>query len=279
MHLLSFTWNPDQVLLDLGFFQLRYYSLMFVIAFSLGWFIMKKIYKKENQSEEALDSLFIYTVLATLIGARLGHFLFYEPSVFITDPLSIILPVKFSPEFEFTGFRGLASHGAAIAIIIAMYYYSKKVLHKPILWILDRIVIPVAIGGVFVRFGNFFNSEIIGKPTNSDYGVVFTQLGESFPRHPAQLYEAAGYLLVFIILWYFYWKTDKSTKSGYLFGLFLVLLWTVRFIAEFYKKSQGGFESELGLLSTGQWLSIPFILVGIYFMFRASKTTPSTVAK
>lgn len=272
MHLLSFTWNPDQVLLDLGFFQLRYYSLMFVIAFSLGWFIMKKIYKNENQSEEALDSLFIYTVLATLIGARLGHFLFYEPSVFITDPLSIILPVEFSPEFKFTGFRGLASHGAAIAIIIAMYYYSKKVLHKPLLWILDRIVIPVAIGGVFVRFGNFFNSEIIGKPTNSDYGVIFAQLGESFPRHPAQLYEAAGYIVVFIVLWYFYWKTDKSNKSGYLFGLFLILLWTVRFIAEFYKKSQGGFESELGLLSTGQWLSIPFILVGIYFMFRPSTT-------
>lgn len=272
MHLLSFTWNPDQVLLDLGFFQLRYYSLMFVIAFSLGWFIMKKIYKNENQSEEALDSLFIYTVLATLIGARLGHFLFYEPSVFITDPLSIILPVEFSPEFKFTGFRGLASHGAAIAIIIAMYYYSKKVLHKPLLWILDRIVIPVAIGGVFVRFGNFFNSEIIGKPTNSDYGVVFAQLGESFPRHPAQLYEAAGYIIVFIVLWYFYWKTDKSNKSGYIFGLFLILLWTVRFIAEFYKKSQGGFESELGLLSTGQWLSIPFILVGIYFMFRPSTT-------
>jgi len=272
MHLLSFTWNPDQVLLDLGFFQLRYYSLMFVIAFSLGRFIMKKIYKNENQSEEALDSLFIYTVLATLIGARLGHFLFYEPSVFITDPLSIILPVEFSPEFKFTGFRGLASHGAAIAIIIAMYYYSKKVLHKPLLWILDRIVIPVAIGGVFVRFGNFFNSEIIGKPTNSDYGVVFAQLGESFPRHPAQLYEAAGYIIVFIVLWYFYWKTDKSNKSGYIFGLFLILLWTVRFIAEFYKKSQGGFESELGLLSTGQWLSIPFILVGIYFMFRPSTT-------
>lgn len=272
MHLLSFTWNPDQVLLDLGFFQLRYYSLMFVIAFSLGWFIMKKIYKNENQSEEALDSLFIYTVLATLIGARLGHFLFYEPSVFITDPLSIILPVEFSPEFKFTGFRGLASHGAAIGIIIAMYYYSKKVLHKPLLWILDRIVIPVAIGGVFVRFGNFFNSEIIGKPTNSDYGVVFAQLGESFPRHPAQLYEAAGYIIVFIVLWYFYWKTDKSNKSGYIFGLFLILLWTVRFIAEFYKKSQGGFESELGLLSTGQWLSIPFILVGIYFMFRPSTT-------
>lgn len=275
MHLLSITWDPNQVLLDLGFFQLRYYSLMFVIAFSLGWFIMKKIYKNENQSEEALDSLFIYTVLATLIGARLGHFLFYEPSVFITDPLSIILPFQFSPEFEFTGFRGLASHGAAIGIIIAMYYYSKKVIHKPILWILDRIVIPVAIGGVFVRFGNFFNSEIIGKPTNSDYGVVFAQLGESFPRHPAQLYEAAGYILVFLILWFFYWKTDKKDKSGYIFGLFLVLLWTVRFFAEFYKKSQGGFESELGLLSTGQWLSIPFILVGIYLMFRPTTKTSS----
>ncbi|EKF55969.1 prolipoprotein diacylglyceryl transferase [Galbibacter marinus] len=280
MHLLSFTWDPNQVLLDLGFFQLRYYSLMFVIAFSLGWFIMKKIYKNENQTEEALDSLFIYTVLATLIGARLGHFLFYEPSVFITDPLSIILPFQFTPNFEFTGFRGLASHGAAIGIIIAMYYYSKKVIKKPILWILDRIVIPVAIGGVFVRIGNFFNSEIIGKPTNSDYGVVFAQLGESFPRHPAQLYEAVGYIIVFLILWYFYWKTDKKNKSGYIFGLFLVLLWTVRFIAEFYKKSQGGFESELGLLSTGQWLSIPFIIIGIYFMFRpkphsstSSKTT------
>lgn len=276
MHLLSFTWDPNQVLLDLGFFQLRYYSLMFVIAFSLGWFIMKRIYKNENQTEEALDSLFIYTVLATLIGARLGHFLFYEPSVFITDPLSIILPFQFTPEFEFTGFRGLASHGAAIGIIIAMYYYSKKIIKKPILWILDRIVIPVAIGGVFVRIGNFFNSEIIGKPTNSDYGVVFAQLGESFPRHPAQLYEAAGYILVFIILWYFYWKTDKKNKSGYIFGLFLVLLWTVRFVAEFYKKSQGGFESELGLLSTGQWLSIPFIIIGIYFMFRSTAQTSTS---
>jgi len=276
MHLLSFTWDPNQVLLDLGFFQLRYYSLMFVIAFSLGWFIMKRIYKNENQTEEALDSLFIYTVLATLIGARLGHFLFYEPSVFITDPLSIILPFQFTPEFEFTGFRGLASHGAAIGIIIAMYYYSKKIIKKPILWILDRIVIPVAIGGVFVRIGNFFNSEIIGKPTNSDYGVVFAQLGESFPRHPAQLYEAAGYILVFIILWYFYWKTDKKNKSGYTFGLFLVLLWTVRFVAEFYKKSQGGFESELGLLSTGQWLSIPFIIIGIYLMFRSTAQTSTS---
>ncbi|MDG3580931.1 prolipoprotein diacylglyceryl transferase [Galbibacter pacificus] len=272
MHFISITWDPNGVLLDLGFFQLRYYSLMFVIAFSLGWFLMKRIYKNEGQPEEALDSLFIYTVLATLIGARLGHFLFYEPEMFVKDPLSIILPVQFNPEFKFTGFRGLASHGAAIGIIIAMYLYSKRVIKKPILWILDRIVIPVTIGGVFVRLGNFFNSEIVGKPTNSDYGIIFKQLGETFPRHPAQLYEAFGYIIVFAILWYTYWKTNKKEKLGYIFGLFLVLLWTVRFIAEFYKKSQGGFENELGLLSTGQWLSIPFIIAGFFFMFKPSKS-------
>lgn len=267
MHFLSITWDPNGVLLDLGFFQLRYYSLMFVIAFSLGWFLMKKIYKNENQSEEALDSLFIYMVLSVLIGARLGHFIFYEPSMFLEDPLSIILPFKFSPSFEFTGFRGLASHGAAIGVIVAMYLYSKKVIKKPMLWILDRITIPVAIGGVFVRLGNFFNSEIIGKPTGTDYGVIFKQLGETFPRHPAQLYEAFGYVIVFIILFYTYWKTDKKDNLGYMFGLWLVLTWTVRFIAEFYKKSQGGFESALGVFSTGQWLSIPFVLIGFYLMF------------
>ncbi|MEH6706065.1 MULTISPECIES: prolipoprotein diacylglyceryl transferase [Galbibacter] len=267
MHFLSITWDPNGVLLDLGFFQLRYYSLMFVIAFSLGWFLMKKVYKNENQSEEALDSLFIYMVLSVLIGARLGHFIFYEPSMFLEDPLSIILPFKFSPSFEFTGFRGLASHGAAIGVIIAMYLYSKKVIKKPMLWILDRITIPVAIGGVFVRLGNFFNSEIVGKPTGSDYGVIFKQLGETFPRHPAQLYEAFGYVFVFIALLYTYWKTDKKDNLGYMFGLWLVLTWTVRFIAEFYKKSQGGFESALGVFSTGQWLSIPFVLFGLYLMF------------
>ncbi|MCM5662828.1 prolipoprotein diacylglyceryl transferase [Galbibacter mesophilus] len=271
MHFLSITWNPDGILFDLGFFQIRYYSLMFVLAFSLGWFLMKKIYKNENQPEEALDSLFIYMVLSILIGARLGHFIFYEPEVFLEDPLSIFLPFKFSPEFELTGFRGLASHGAAIGVIIAMFMYSKKVIKKPVLWILDRIVIPVAIGGVFVRLGNFFNSEIVGKPTNSDYGVIFQQLGETFPRHPAQLYEAFGYVIVFAVLLYTYWKTDKKNQLGYMFGLWLVLTWTVRFIAEFYKKSQGGFESELGLLSTGQWLSIPFILIGFYLMFKPSK--------
>lgn len=271
MHFLSFTWSPPEGL-NLGFYTIPFYSLMFVIAFALGWYIMKKIYTREGESIEKLDSLFIYMVLAILIGARLGHVIFYQPELFKEDFFSVFLPFKFSGGFEFTGFRGLASHGAAIGIIIAIFLYNKKVLHKHILWIFDRIIIPVAIGSVFVRFGNFMNSEIVGVPTGTDFGIVFANNGEDFARHPAQLYEAFGYVFVFLILWYTYWKTEKRKHLGYIFGLFLILLWSVRFIVEYFKESQGGFESELGnILSTGQWLSVPFILAGIYLMYTSSK--------
>lgn len=271
MHFLSFTWNPAEGL-DLGFFTLQFYSLMFVIAFVTGWFIIKSIYKREGESLAKLDSLFIYMVIAILVGARLGHVIFYQSELITQDPLAVLLPIETVPEFKFTGFRGLASHGAAIGVIIAMFIYNKKVLKRHILWIFDRVVIPVASGTIFVRIGNFMNSEIIGKPTNSDFGVVFKKLGEDFPRHPAQLYEAIGYVFVFLILWFVYRKTEKRMQLGYLFGLFLVLLWSVRFIVEFFKKSQGGFEDILGdTLSTGQWLSIPFIVAGVYFMMRSTK--------
>lgn len=269
MHYLSFVWDPSEGI-DLGFFMIRYYSLMFVIAFTLGWFIMKRIFNFEGVSLEKLDSLFIYTVVATLIGARLGHVIFYEPEIFSRDPISVFLPFKTVPEFEFTGFRGLASHGAAIAIIIAMFLFSKKVLKKPVLWILDRVVISVASGAVFVRIGNFVNSEIIGKATGSDFGVIFKQLGEDFPRHPAQLYESFSYVFVFLILWLTYWKTDKRKQLGFLFGLFLVLLWTVRFFVEFVKEAQVDERAEWAI-NTGQLLSIPFVLAGLYFMFQSSK--------
>jgi len=269
MHLLSFVWDPSKGI-DLGFFLIRYYSLMFVIAFALGWFITKKIFKNEGQSDDKMDSLFIYVVLATLIGARLGHVIFYQPELFSQDFLSVFLPFRTVPEFEFTGFQGLASHGAAIGIIIAMYLYSKKVIKKPILWVLDRIVVAVASGAVFVRIGNFINSEIIGKATNSDYGVIFKQLGEDFPRHPAQLYESFGYIFVFLILWFLYWKTNKSKQMGFLLGSFLVLLWTVRFFVEFVKEAQVDGRGEWAL-NTGQWLSIPFVLAGIYLIMTSSK--------
>ena len=269
MLFLSIDWDPSIELVKIGSFAVRYYSLMFVIAFVLGLQIMKKIFNREGVSLEKLDSLFIYTVIATLLGARIGHFLFYDTAFLLSNPLEVLLPVKFNP-FQFTGYQGLASHGAAIGIIIAMYFYAKKVIQKPMLWILDRIVIPVASGAIFVRIGNLMNSEIIGKPTGTDYGFVFKQLGEDFPRHPTQLYEAFGYLITFIVLWFVYWKTDKREKLGYLFGLFMVFLWSVRLIVEFFKEAQVDQRGDWDL-NTGQLLSIPMILVGFYFMFRKSK--------
>ena len=302
-HDLNTVWNPP-IGFDLGFFVIRYYSLMFVIAFGLGWYIMKNIFERENESLEKLDVLFIWTVLAILIGARLGHVLFYDWEYYRNHLLEIFLPFRITPNFEFTGFQGLASHGAAISIIIAMYYFSKKIMKRPILWMLDRIVIPVASGAVFVRLGNFFNSEIVGKETDSPLGIKFVRdffspndavnatqianpkeayhaiatnpkfaelLGQVPAKHPAQLYEAFSYIFVFAILFFMYWKTEARGKSGFLFGLFLVLLFTVRFFVEFLKESQGGFESDLGLLSTGQWLSIPCVLAGLYFVFTAKK--------
>jgi prolipoprotein diacylglyceryl transferase len=286
---------------------------MFVIAFGLGWYIMKNIFERENESIDKLDSLFIWSVLATLIGARLGDVFFYDWEYYRNHLTEILLPIRENPDgtlfhfikgWEFTGFRGLASHGAAIAIIITMYFYSNNILKRPQMWILDRIVIPVACGAVFVRIGNFFNSEIVGKETDSSFGIKFirdyfspndavnatriatpkeayhaiatdsqfAELLQQVPvKHPAQLYEAFCYIFVFAILFLLYWKTDAREKTGYLFGLFLILLWSVRFVVEYVKESQGGFESALGLLSTGQWLSIPFILIGLYFVFTAEK--------
>lgn len=304
-------WNPSEGI-HLGPITIRFYSLMFVIAFGLGWYIMKKIFEKEKESIEKLDTLFIWTVIATLIGARLGHVFFYDWPYFRNHLSEILLPFKFEPEFQFTGFAGLASHGAAIAIIITMYFYSTRIIKRPLLWVLDRVVIPVSCGAVFVRIGNFFNSEIIGKETTSQFGVRFlrdqftaedamnrTKLGNATDaynaiatdpkfanylaevplRHPAQLYEAFFYIFVFLILVFLYVKTDYKEKHGLLFGFFLVLLWTVRFFVEKVKADQGGIEKSLGLFSTGQWLSIPFIVVGIVFIFLAQKPLPDDIYK
>lgn len=311
IHSLSMIWNQPEGF-NIGPITLRYYSLGFVVAFGLGWFVMKQVFDREGESTEKLDKLFIYTLIATLIGARLGHVFFYDWKYFKLHPEEILLPVRFSPEFEFTGFAGLASHGAAIAVILAMVWYSKKIIHRPLLWMLDRVVLPVTSGGVFVRIGNFFNSEILGdviKPENvantptavkfirgeewlgkseviqktgiQDYNAAyeaveknpdFSKILSDIPfRHPAQLYEAFGYIFVFAIIYYMYWKTDARKSHGLIFGVFLVLLWAVRFIVEFVKESQGGFEGSEPILLTGQWLSIPFILAGFYFIFTANK--------
>lgn len=314
MYFLGFNWNPEGTLFKIGFVQIKYYNLLWIAAFVAGWFIMKRIFENEKKSMEKLDSLFIYTVVSIMLGARLGHVFFYDWSYYKNHLIEILLPIRESANsslfgfingYEFTGFTGLASHGATIAAIIGVWLYCRKWEDIRMLWLLDRLVIPSAIGASFVRFGNFFNSEINGKIVDKSYFLAtrfirdsddmpsyramalthektenaaykaiehnpdFANLLESIPfRHPAQLYEGICYIFVFVVLYQLYWKTDKKDKPGYLFGLFMVLLFVVRFVVEFFKKSQGGFEDTLGLLSTGQWLSIPMIIIGLFFMYK-----------
>ncbi|MAU63652.1 MAG: prolipoprotein diacylglyceryl transferase [Flavobacteriaceae bacterium] len=283
MTFLKIDWAPSEIFLKLGPLAIHWYSVMFIIAFTLGYYIIKKIYSNDNKSIELVEPLFIYVVLGTLIGARLGEVFFYNWEYFQNNLIEILLPIKKDPNsslffgfidgFKFVGYRGLASHGATIGIITSMFIYKHMFKYDSVLWIFDRIVIPISIGGMFVRIGNFFNSEIVGNYTGSNFGIIFSNRGEIYPRHPAQLYEAFGYLLLFILLWQLYWKTDYKNQKGFLFGLFLICLFSIRVLVEYVKESQGGFEDSLGLLSTGQWLSIPFIIIGFILILRSKKST------
>ena len=274
-------WAPNEILFEVFSLTIYWYSVMFIIAFSLGYYIVQKIYINDNKSVTLVEPLFIYVVFGTLIGARLGEVFFYNWDYFQNNLIEIFLPIKkdinssflfgIIDGWKFVGYRGLASHGATIGIITAMFIYKYKFKYNSVLWIFDRIVIPISIGGMFVRIGNFFNSEIVGNYTNSNFGVVFQNNGEIFPRHPAQLYEAFGYLLLFILLWNIYWKTDLKKYKGFIFGLFLTCLFSIRMLVENVKESQGGLEDTLGILSTGQWLSIPFIVIGIVLMLYSRR--------
>jgi phosphatidylglycerol:prolipoprotein diacylglycerol transferase len=274
MSFLTIEWNPS-IGIDLGFFVIRWYSLMFVSAFLLGLHLMKKIYIEDKIPVEKMDPLFMYVFLSMLIGMRLGDVFFYSWDYYQHNLLEIFLPFKKSSEgWKFTGFTGFASHGAAIGIPIAMYFYAKKHLQKPWLFILDRLAIMVALGGFFIRFGNFFNSEIYGKETGSNFGIIFKAAGETTARHPTQLYEAFSYLALFLIMYYLYWRTNKKQHMGFLFGLFMVVLWSLRFVIEFLKEPQvqkRGQEWLFSPLNTGQVLSIPLVLIGVWLMLRKSK--------
>ncbi|MEN8764619.1 MAG: prolipoprotein diacylglyceryl transferase [Wenyingzhuangia sp.] len=266
MNVLAITWDPPIALF--GF--LRFYSLMFVIAFAIGFQIMKRIFIAEKIELEKLDKLLMYVVFATVLGARLGHVFFYDWAYFSQHPEEILLPFKFQPTFRFTGFAGLASHGAAIGIIASLWYFAKYILKQPLLYLLDRVSLTIAAGGVFVRLGNLMNSEIIGHPTHTDYGFIFKALREDFPRHPTQLYESFGYLIVFAILFYMFWRTNAKEKLGLIFGVFFTLLWSVRFAVEFFKEAQVDDRASWAL-NTGQILSIPLIVIGVYFIIKAKK--------
>lgn len=263
-------WNIDQEIFKIGSFGLRYYSLCWLLAFAVSYVLMLKVFKREGKSQEDLDKLTIYIFLGTLIGARIGHCLFYEFDKYIQNPLLMILPFqKVNGSWEFTGFMGLASHGGAIGILIALYMYARKT-KTDFLWIADKLVLVVPVAGAFIRIGNFFNSEILGKPADPSlpWAVIFAQ-EDSIPRHPAQLYEALGYILLFVVLWLMYQKNQRS-KRGLLFGIFLVALFTIRFIIEFFKENQEAFENDM-TFNMGQLLSIPFIIVGLYLIFRKPK--------
>ncbi len=270
---LFINWDVSPEIFNIGGISIRYYGLLFALAFICGYKVEEKMFKSEGLSQAWLDKLWIYVAIATLIGARLGHCLFYDWAYYSAHPIEMILPVRFSPEFKFTGYQGLASHGAAIGIIAGLWYYSKKISKKSIFWILDRAVVPIALAGFFIRMGNLMNSEIIGLPTNLPWGFRFVNSGVDdpmTPRHPAQLYEAFCYLISFGVLMYLYWKTDAKSKQGFLFGMFLILIFTARFFIEFVKENQEAFEANMAL-NMGQLLSIPFVLIGIYMLFYSRK--------
>lgn len=260
-------WNTDPEMFRInGSVPVGYYGLLFAIGILLAFAIVKRIYTKEKVPLKDLDNLLIYVVIGIMLGARLGHCLFYEFDYFIKHPLEIFLPItKVDGEYQFGGYRGLASHGGGIGVLIAVILYSRK-YKVPVLWLLDRMAIAIPVTAAFIRFGNFMNSEIYGKPTNGNWGVIFVR-DDLVPRHPTQLYEAFSYLLIFVALYLLYRSKAVAKYNGVIFGYFLILLFSARIIIEFFKENQEAFEDGMAL-NMGQLLSIPFIIAGIVLVIK-----------
>ena len=252
-------WDVDHEIFSIGRFAVRWYGLLFASSFLFGYIIFRRIFKNEGLGEDVLDKLTIYMAIGTIAGARLGHCLFYEPAYYLANPLEILA----------VWHGGLASHGAAIGILLALWLFLRKV-KKPFMWILDRIVIVVALAGFFIRTGNLMNSEIYGIETTLPWGFVFLRNGESAPKHPTQIYEALAYLCVFILLFRLYWRRKGEFTHGILFSLFLILVFAFRFFVEYVKEDQVAFEAGMKL-NMGQWLSIPFVISGLVLLWLSIK--------
>lgn len=246
-------WDVNPEIFRIGGFAIRYYGLLFALAFYSGYLIFTRIFKKEGVPIEVLDKLTLYVFVGTVLGARLGHCLFYQPDYYLSNPIEILKIWE----------GGLASHGAAVGILIALWLFARNV-KKPYFWILDRIGIVVALGGAFIRLGNLMNSEIIGKPADVPWSFVLERI-DNIPRHPTQIYESLSYLLIFALLYYLFTKTKAKEQQGFLFSIFLIALFLVRFIIEYFKEVQVDFEESL-FINLGQILSIPFIIIGIILM-------------
>lgn len=253
-------WDVNPEIFSIGSLHIRWYGLLWALGIWLTLTITQKIYKHEKLPDKWLDSLFIYTVLGTIIGARIGHCLFYNPAYYLANPIEIL--------YIWQG--GLASHGGAIGILISTYLYNKNVSKKGYIWVFDRLVIGVAVAGAMIRLGNLMNSEIYGGPTTLPWGFIFLRDGQTEPMHPTQIYEIIYCLITFGLTYWLYWKKEAYKKTGLIFGVFLIGIFFSRFLIEFVKNNQESFENDM-LLNMGQLLSIPFIIWGIWLVINSNK--------
>lgn len=266
----AIVWNPSISPFSIFGFEVRYYSICWVIALLSSYYVVRYTYRKSGVGEEKFEPLFMYCFLGILIGARLGHCLFYEPEYYLSNPIEMLLPIRNTAEgWVFRGYEGLASHGGTIGVIIALLLYTRKT-KLTMVWTLDNIAVAAPLFATFVRLGNLMNSEIIGNVTDAPWGMIFVQAGETLPRHPAQLYESMAYLVIFLAGLLLYRKYNNRMGKGLFLGYCLFTIFTFRFFVEFIKEEQVAFEEGMTLIM-GQWLSIPFIIAGLYYMIKGIK--------
>ena len=273
--LLAIHWNPSPELFSIGPISIRWYGLMFATGFLIGFSILTKMFKFEGSNPEWVEKLFVYVIIATIVGARLGHVFFYGWEYYSHHLMEIILPIAKGAEgYKFVGFQGLASHGGAFGIFIAVWIFSKRVTKRSVFWTLDRLLVPVALVGAMIRTGNLMNSEIYGVATNLPWGFIFDRNNETIAKHPTMIYEALCYLITFGLLMFFYYKKkDLKDRAGFLTGVFFIGMFFTRFMIEFIKEKQEAFEAGMAL-DMGQILSIPFVIAGIWLIYYSLTHLP-----
>ena len=256
---MPFHWNMNPILFEVGPLTVRWYGVFFAVSFLAGYKIMQWIYRREKRPEKELDKLIAVMFVGVVLGARLGHCLFYDPVFYLSHPIEILKIWE----------GGLASHGAALGILVSLFVFTRRYDRTSYLWLLDRIILPVALAGFFIRLGNFFNSEIVGIPSTRSWAVVFESV-DAIPRHAVQLYEALAYGIIFVLLILVYRRRGNGSRQGVLLGMFLVSVFSARFLLEFLKTRQAAYEASL-TLSVGQWLSLPFVVLGLILLARSLK--------
>lgn len=272
------TWTTDPAIFTIGSKEIRWYSLMFIIGFGIGYKIVERMWRRESINPKWIDPLLYYTLIGTVVGARLGHCLFYDPGYYLSHPIEILKVWE----------GGLASHGGVLGIIVAIYFYSKYVSRQSMLWTFDKLVVPTGLVAALIRIGNLINHEVYGLPTDRPWGFRFIENLHAWrqgaepifsaPSHPTQIYEAVCYLLTFVLCMWLYFKKDAWKKEGLIFGIFMICIFTARFFIEFLKNNQEDFEAAMPI-NMGQCLSIPFIVTGIYFVVRAWRRSRLNIIK